>query len=114
MTFTLDGAVSYLLGAALTPRKPAMLIGFWQVMVPNSVPGGKPPYNLGITTVHEVGHWLGLLHTFDYEGDEGWEKPQGCAGPGDHIFDTPAEKNASTGCMTVSFPHHISRRFRFQ
>lgn len=82
-------------------------------MSPDTAPGGPPPYNLGMTTVHEVGHWLGLLHPFNFDPDKfGPNTPQGCADTaGDHIFDTPAEKNASFGCQVVnstSDNHHWS------
>ena len=55
-----------------------------------SLPGGSlRPYDRGDTAVHEAGHWLGLLHTF--EG--------GCTEPNDLVADTPQEQQPSSTCI---------------
>lgn len=59
------------------------------------------PYELGATATHEVGHYLGLFHTF--EGPDN-SATAGCNGSGDGyhqgdlINDTPKEARANTNC----------------
>jgi hypothetical protein len=53
--------------------------------------GGAAHFDRGYTAVHEVGHWLGLLHTFE----------NACVPPGDGVADTPYEAAPTEGCPAV-------------
>ncbi len=65
------------------PRMDGVVIDY------RSIPGGSyRGFDRGYTAVHEIGHWLGLLHTF--EG--------GCVPPGDGVADTPYEAEPANGC----------------
>ncbi|CAG7993963.1 unnamed protein product [Penicillium salamii] len=57
-----------------------------------TMPGGSLDlYNRGGTAIHEIGHWNGLLHTFQGES---------CSAdnPGDYISDTPQQSTPTDGC----------------
>lgn len=54
-----------------------------------SMPGAHiENFNKGFSATHEVGHWLGLYHTFQ----------DGCGGEGDRVADTPDQRDPTHGC----------------
>lgn len=84
-----------------TNPSPSVYVGDGCNIAAGTMPGGPiMGYNLGMTAVHESGHWLGLMHTF-----EGYS----CSGPGDYIADTPPEAESTNGCPTSPWKNTCPR-----
>jgi hypothetical protein len=67
------------------------VVCLWSAMGRNAPIGS--PYNLGRTVTHEVGHYLGLYHTFQNGCATG-----SCYSGGDRICDTNNESSPFFGC----------------
>jgi hypothetical protein len=84
-----------LLGYAQFPGGPPQTDG---VVILNTAFGtkgtAKPPFNLGRTATHEIGHWLNLRHI--------WGDTEDCSGT-DFVADTPNAQGPNYGKPT--FPH---------
>ncbi|MFZ2324921.1 MAG: zinc metalloprotease [Ignavibacteriaceae bacterium] len=88
-----DGQGNSLFGYATFPwmySEDNFMLGV--VVLYSSLPGGgEPNYNEGDTGTHEIGHFLGVFHTFQ-------GSPDGCTDPGDDVDDTPYEQSPAYGC----------------
>ena len=81
------GDLTSLLGYAGVPGASAEKDGVVINYIAFGTIGVTAPYELGRTATHEIGHWLGLKHTWgdSYCGD-------------DLVEDTPKQGNFTTGC----------------
>jgi cysteine-rich repeat protein len=96
-TNTAGGALGYvpsLPQGGLVGQKQDRVVILWSAFGRDGVIG--PPFDQGRTATHEVGHYLGLYHTFD----NGCGTVSGCYTTGDRICDTPRESDPSFGCPT--------------
>ena len=84
------GPVNNMLGWAYFPWSyPEANVMHGLVLLYSTLPGGvAKPYNKGDTATHEIGHYLGLFHTFQ----------GGCKAPGDYVSDTFDEALPAYGC----------------
>jgi len=81
--FELLGLASFPWDQAKKPDQDGILVSY------STLPGGSETnYDQGKTATHEVGHWLGLYHTFS----------EGCSEPGDRVDDTPYQAAANFRC----------------
>lgn len=87
------------LGYATFPQTSAGSVNDGVVLFYDTVGFNNPNggvYNLGRSGTHEVGHWVGLFHTF--QSGCGTATPPGCYTSGDLICDTPAQSVEQFGC----------------
>jgi len=93
-TNTASGALGYvpaLPAGGIVGASNDRVVILWSALGRNAPIGA--PYNLGRTATHEVGHYLGLYHTFDSGCGT-----SACYSSGDRICDTGQESGPVFGC----------------
>jgi len=60
--------------------------------------GGSELFQYGLAVSHEIGHYLGLFHTFESAFNPG---QTACADPGDYVTDTPTQAVHTLGACPL-------------
>ena len=92
--------------AAIAGNNNDGVVVLWEAVGDNAPVGA--PYNQGRTVTHEVGHYLGLWHTFD----NGCGSASSCYSSGDAICDTNRQSSPTYGCPGSSSSCNSSDPFR--
>ena len=74
------------------PRNPSQSYLQGIAMDPSAL--GSEKYPNGLILAHEIGHYLGLFHTFETYFNPNRER---CADPGDFVADTPTQSSGTLG-----------------
>jgi hypothetical protein len=94
-TNSADGALGYVPDipqGGIVGNNGDRVVILWSAFGRNAPIG--PPYDKGRTATHEVGHYLGLYHTFD----GGCGSASACGTSGDLLCDTERESSPNYGC----------------
>lgn len=107
LIFGFPGVLGYATGPQQLPGAPNLDgVVVADDFVGNQGTSGTPPFGFGRTATHEVGHWLGLYHTFEggcegltdstcFSNDPNFPPPVGF---GDGVCDTPPVIAPASGC----------------
>jgi hypothetical protein len=74
------------------------VLNFMQGVAVDPYALGSNEFPYGLVLAHEVGHYLGALHTFENALNPG-QVP--CADPGDFVADTPTQANGTLGSCPI-------------
>ncbi|KAM4066896.1 pregnancy-associated plasma protein-A domain-containing protein [Hirsutella rhossiliensis] len=98
-------------GEDMWPALDGVVVAAYSVPHHESLSGlNDKRWSLGRTTIHEVGHWLGLMHPFDNGGCSGENDRVNdtapCMGPGEYDLYTCDENRRSCGNQSEPDPVH--------
>jgi PKD repeat protein len=99
-SITTSNSSGQVIGYATFPYNLTLFPNLDGIVIHADFLGRNDPTYQGRTTTHEIGHWLGLFHTFQ-NGCQG-ATANTCAAQGDRVCDTPQAAEANFGCPNIN------------